>query len=277
MKNNCLHHHIDPDTGEMWIWCQGKCQRGYSLRSYCYHAGIELSEFLKGDFEFKEAPPNELQVMNWPARFIPMSDTRAQPGVDYLKSRGLTPECDLYYDIDRKGIVTPFYYENSFVGAQTRFISPVIHPDGEVQKMDTMPGTRLGLLIGQHNQSKFVTNIKSVGVCEGSFNAISLQQAFNYMYGGILNNPWKFVSLSGSGVTQHQKEILKEFKDQGLKVIAALDSDEAGFKGLKKLKDADCITHYAITEDTEKDWNDKLKELGHSDFARYFLSTIRKV
>lgn len=275
-KNNCLHHHKDSETDERWIWCQGKCQRGYSLRSYCWEAGIDFSDYLNGDFDVKEAPPNEVSVMSWPARFIPLSDTRATAGVDYIRSRGLTPEGDMYYDVDRNGIVFPYYFENNFCGAQTRFVVPRVHPDGEVQKMDTLPGTRLGLLFYGWNQSRFIGNVKSVIVTEGAFNAIALNQALNVAYGGINNNPWRAISCSGAGATQHHKETLKELKEQGLKIVIAPDTDDAGMKMLKKFKDASSATHYALTGHTE-DWNDMARDLGKQEFAKFFISAVRNI
>lgn len=275
-RNDCLHWHVGDDGG-YWVWCQGKCQRAYSIRQYCHQAGIDMPTFLKGgDFTFKEAPPNELTPMEFPKRFIPLSDPRSAPGVEYIKSRGLSPQGDMYYDIEREGIVFPYYFENHFCGAQTRFIVPKVHPDGEIQKIDTVPGTRLGLLFGLWNQTRFVTNIKAVVVCEGYINALSLQQAFNLKYGGVSNNPWKFLCTSGAGISAHHKETLKELKDQNIKVIAALDTDDAGMKGLKKLKEAGAISHYALTGRTE-DWNDLLKEMTPNDLAEFFLSTVRKI
>lgn len=277
-KNDCLYWHKNPDSDEIWVWCQGRCQRGYSLLEYCNQANIDLASFLKQDFDFIESKPNEVRAMAWPSSFIPLSDPRAQPGVDYLKGvRKLHLEGDMYYDMDRNGIVFPYYFGNHFCGAQIRLIIPKDLGDGEFQKMDTIPGTRLGLLFGLWNQSRFVTNIKVVGICEGYFNALSLQQAFNRKYGGIANNPWKFVCTSGSGISEHQKETIKELKEQGIKTIAAMDTDLAGLKGLKKLTESGAISHYAITGDTEKDWNDKLKELSHEELAMFFLKNIHKI
>jgi hypothetical protein len=275
-KNNCLHHHKDPETGERWIWCQGKCQRGYSLRYYCFEAGISLANYLRGDFDVKEAPPNEVAVMGWPTRFIPLSDTRAEVGVEYIRSRGLTPEGDMYYDIERNGIVFPYYFDNHFCGAQTRFVEPKVHPDGEIQKMDTLPGTRLGLLFYGWNQSRFVGNVKAVVVCEGAFNAISINQALNLAYGGISNNPWRAIACSGAGATKHHQEALKELKDQGIKIVIAPDTDEAGMKMLKKFKDGGAATHYALTNDT-RDWNDMRRDLQQDEFVKLFLHSVKKI
>lgn len=275
-KNNCLHWHQDTETGDVWVYCVGKCQRGYSIRSYCYHAGISLPEFLKGEFEFKEAMPNEVSVMGWPNRFIPMSDPRSEPGVKYVQDRGLSLEGDMYYDVERNGIVFPYYYDNHFCGAQTRFVVPKVHEDGEVQKMDTLPGTRLGLLFYGWNQSRFIGDVKGVVVTEGSFNAISINQALNLVYGGIANNPWRAIACSGAGATKHHKEALKELKDQGLKIVIAPDSDEAGGAMLRKFNEAGAATHYAFTGET-RDWNDILKVLGHKEFAKFFLSSIKIV
>jgi len=274
-KNNCLHWHMDPENGSYWVWCQGKCQRGYTIHDYCWQAGISLPEFLKGEFDIREAPSNELQVMGWPTRFIPLSDQRAAPGVNYIKGRGLTPEGDMYYDIERNGIVFPYYFENHFCGAQTRFVEPRVHPDGEVQKMDTLPGTRLGLLFYGWNQSRFVGDVKAVIVTEGSFNAISINQALNAARGGISNNPWRAISCSGAGATKHHQEALKELKEQGMKIIIAPDTDEAGMKMLKKFNEAEASTHYALTG-SPNDWNDFMRELGPAEFSKFFCSTIKK-
>jgi hypothetical protein len=46
---------------------------------------------------------------------------------------------------------------------------------------------------------------------------------------------------------------------------------------LKKFKDAGAITHYALTGTPDKDWNDHLKDMGNKEFAKYFLSRIKKV
>ena len=273
-KNACLHWHVDSETGDIWVYCVGVCQRGYSIRSYCHHAGISLPEFLKGDFDFKEAIPNEVSAMGWPTRFIPLSDPRASVGIKYIQNRGLTLEGDMYYDVERDGIVFPYYFDNQFCGAQTRFITPQVNPDGEVQKIDTLPGTRLGLLFYGWNQSRFVGNVKGVIVTEGAFDAISINQALNLVYGGIADNPWRAVACSGAGATKHHKETLKELKEQGIKIVIAPDTDAAGSLMLKKFKDADALTHYALTGG-ERDWNEMLKDLGHREFAKFFLSTIK--
>ena len=273
-RNDTLYFHQDPETKDIWLYCN-KCQRGYSLQHYCHLAGISLSEFLKGDFDFQESAPNEVRAMVWPKTFVPLSDPRAQPGVDYVKSRGLTLDGDIYYDLEQEGIVFPMYFSSHYVGGQVRFIKPRVQEDGDEWKITTVEGTRLGLLFGLWNQDKFITDVKAVVVCEGYFNALSLQQAFNLRYGGVANNPWKFVCLSGSGLTDHQAETLKELRDNGYKVIAAGDTDEAGYKLMNKLLNKQCITHFAFTDDETKDWNDFLREMGHKELAAYFLSRVR--
>jgi hypothetical protein len=273
--NQTLHWHTDPDTGKIWCWCNGRCQRGYSLRDYCYTSGIDLSEFLKGDFDFAETKPNEVNKLEWPAHFIPLSDPRAEKGREYIKSRGLELRGDMYYDMEKEAIVFPYYFGNVFVGAQTRLIEPWSTVEGEV-KMLTLPGTRLGLVFYNWNQSPFVTDVKGVIVTEGAFNALSIQQNLDKLYGSVLKNPWKVVATSGCGTTKHQLEKLKELKDAGIKIVCAFDSDEAGLKGLSKLSKADALTHYALTQDTEQDWNDVLIEK-NGDFAKHFLSSIKTV
>ena len=275
-NHNTLHWHSDADSGDIWVWCN-KCSRGYSIYQYCALAGLTLAEFLKNDFEFEEARSNEVQKMAWPKSFIPLYDPKAQKGVDYLKSRGVDPDEGMYYDTQREGIVFPLYFDDAFVGAQVRLITPWVDESGDTRKIDTIPGSRLGLLFYNFNQVPFRTNVKAVIVCEGAINSISLQQALNDMYGGILNNPFKAIACSGSGISQHQLEVLKDLKDQGFRIIAALDSDEAGQKGLKKLVAAEALTHYALTEDDETDWNNILQQNDKKHLAKYFLSKVKYV
>jgi len=275
-KNNTLYWHESEGDGGRWCYCN-KCDRAYDLKTYITLAGVSLTEFLQNDFEFEEARSNEVQKMNWPKSFIPLYDPRAQKGVEYIQSRGLDTDEGMYYDLQREGIVFPYYYDSTFCGAQVRMIEPWVDENGNERKIDTIPGTRLGLLAYNYNQAPFRTNIKAVIVCEGAFNAISLQQALNDMYGGILSNPFKAIALSGSGTSQHHVEMLKDLKDQGLRIIAAGDSDEAGLKMLAKLTAADAVTHYALTEDDEIDWNDVLAAEGKKGLAKFFLKAVKHV
>jgi hypothetical protein len=275
-SNDTVYWHSDEDTGAIWCWCTGRCQRGYSLREYCHVAGIDLNEFLQGDFDMTKATPNEVSRLDWQPQYVALSDPRASKGVEYVRARGLDPKGDMYYDIDREGIVFPYYFDSVYVGSQTRLIEPWTR-DGETVKMLTQPGTRLGLVFYNWNQLPFVTNIRGVIVCEGAFNAISLQQSLDALYGGVLKNPWKAVATSGCGTTEHQIEKLKELKDAGIKIVCAFDSDEPGLKGLSKLSRSGAVTHYAITGDTEIDWNDLLRREGHRDTATEFLRTVKPI
>lgn len=275
-KNDTLHWHIDKDTKAIWVWCQGQCQRGYSLFDYCSRAGISLKEFLQsGSFDFKESQPNEVRKMEWPAWFVPLTDERAQPGVEYLKYRGLSIHGDMYFDIDDKSIVFPMYFHGVFVGSQMRLLDPIKDEDGEIQKMDTLPGTRLGYLFYGWDQSPLPPRVKNIVITEGAFNAIAIQQSLNEIYGGIIHNPWQVIAASGSGASEHQRDIMKELADAGYKVIVAPDSDEAGLHMLKKYKNHNSITHYALTQFRNKDWNDMMKELGTKEFAKFFLSKVK--
>ena len=112
---------------------------------------------------------------------------------------------------------------------------------------------------------------------EGAFNAVSIQQALNDMYGGVLNNPWRCVAASGSGASSHQVDCLKELKDNGIKIVAAPDSDKAGIKMLQKLQKGDAITHYALTGQEDIDWNDAAKALGKKEFTKWFFSTVKSI
>lgn len=275
--NDTLHWHTDSESGDIWVWCNGKCQKGYSLRSYCYEADVDLNDFLKGDFNFQEATPNEVSRLEWPKHFVSLSDPRAIKGVEYIKNRGLEVKGDMYYDLEREAIVFPYYFSSVFVGAQTRLLQPWTNTDGEVTKVLTLPGTRLGLVFYNWNQDPFVTNIKGIVVCEGAFNALSIQQTLDKSFGGVLRNPFKVIATSGCGTTKHQLDKLKEFKDAGKKIIVAFDSDEAGLKGVKKFIDSGVATHHALTNDTAMDWNDVLKESGLQETAKLFMKSITSI
>lgn len=259
-----------------WCYCN-KCDRAYSLTQYCDIAGVDQKMILDSDFQFQEADKNEVTAMAWPHNFVPLSDPRAEKGVQYVKSRGLTPDGDMYYDLKEEGIVFPYYVENQFCGAQIRFIDARINEDGETWKITTLPGTRLGLLFYGWNQSKLMAQIKGVIVTEGAFNALSIQQALNQAYSGVSRNPWRVIACSGSGATELQRETLKELKESGLKVVIAPDTDEAGIKMFGKFSESGAASHYAFTNDTDKDWNDLLKEMGHQDFAKFVIKSIKPV
>ena len=275
--NNTLHWHSDTETNAIWVYCIGGCQRGYSLQSYCYTAGVNMTEFLKGDFDFQEAKPLEVSRLEWPATYTSLHDPRAAAGVEYLKSRGIEPKGDMYYDTEQEAIVFPYYMGNTFCGAQTRLLKPWTNAEGDITKILTMPGTRLGLVFYNWNQEAFVTNVKAVVACEGALNAISLQQSLNEMYGGILKNPFKVVATSGCGTTKHQIDKLKELKEAGKKIIIAFDSDEPGLKGLSKLVKNEAATHYCITEHSNIDWNNILEASGSKFLANYFIKNIKGI
>ena len=215
--------------------------------------------------------------MNWPSTFLPLSDPRSEEGVEYIRSRGLDIGDGMYFDTQRRGIVFPYYFENTFCGAQIRLINPWVDEDGCKQKIDTMPGTRLGLLFYGWNQGRFLTNIRGLIVTEGAFNAIAIQQALDHAYGGVVNNPWKAIASSGTGISVHKMEVLKEIKDQGIKVILAPDSDEAGLNMFKKCVNNKVISHYNFTSRDDMDWNDVFNEIGKDKFAKHFLGSIKGV
>src|SRR5688500_7197104 len=260
----------------IWCYCY-RCERRYSVYDYCTEANINLGQFLKLDFDFREAPPNEVRKMEWPKTFIPLYDKRAAKGVEYIKSRGIEPDGEMYYDLNRNGIVFPYFYDNVFCGAQVRFLETWVDDDGVERKIDTVPGTRLGLLFYNWNQQVFRTNIKGVIVTEGAFNAVAIQQALSSVYPNMLENPWRCVACSGSGASKHHTDTIKELKDGGVKIVLAPDSDKAGMKMLRKFVEADAITHYALTNESDIDWNDALKAMGKRDFAKWFLGGIKGV
>jgi len=274
-----LYWHKDPDNGSLWVYCKGKCQRGYSLYAYCAAAGVSVSDFLKNKIDFKEATPNEVTQQEWPKHFIPLSDPRAQEGVDYIrKQRGLEPAEGMYYDMERKGIVFPYFFGSVFVGAQTRFLEPFVDANGNDRKIDTMSGTRLGLLFYNWNQDVLMSNIKGVIAVEGAFDAQAIQQALNATYGSAITTPWRAIACSGSGATKHQLEQMNELVNKGYKVIVAPDSDEAGLDMLKKFKNAKACTHYAFTGKTGVDWNDVfMEENDPKEYLKWFFSKVNNV
>lgn len=273
-KNDCIYAHKDPDTGEIWLWCQGKCKRGYSLYEYCSLAGITLKDFLKSNLTFEEAKDMEVSAMAWPRSFVALSDKKAERGVAYLQSRGLVSPPEMYYDLERDGIVFPYYYDNTFVGAQIRFITPRKDEDGNDWKITTLPGTRLGYLFWSWSQQTLSTNVKYVIVAEGAINAASLQQSLNLRYGNLIKNPYRCISTSGASVSKYHTQKLRELIDSGTKVVAAFDNDDAGIKAFEKMATAGACTHYAFVRDEGKDWNDILK--AGDDPASHLAACLKK-
>lgn len=278
--NRTVYWHYDTEKGSKWCFCN-KCDRGYSVYQYCNLAGITLKQLLTESVNFDNVQErdNTIERMDWPEQFVSLLSPQAAEGLQYLQEqRGIQlKEADVYYDNIRNGIVFPYYYEKQFAGAQIRFITPRTRSDGKAWKIDTLTGSRLGLLFGLWDQTPFQPEVKAVGVCEGYINALSLQQSFNSMYGGLLKNPWRFVCISGSGGSEYQIGKLQQLKTSGMKVFGALDSDEAGIKGLAKLQKAGALTHYSLTQDDKKDWNDILKSDGEKKLSELFLANVNKI
>ena len=274
-SNRTLYWHQDSETGDIWCWCN-KCERGRGVWQYCNEAGISLVEFLKGDFDFKEAQPNEVTRIDWPQVFVPLADPRAKAGVEYLAKRGLTTVGEMYYDIHDKGIVFPYHFDSVFCGAQVRFLKNRINKDGDIWKITTLPGTRLGLVIYGYNQTNIMPHVKGFIVTEGALNALSIQQSLDKMYGGTYKSPFKVVACSGSGFSNHHAEVFNELIERGYKVVIASDSDAAGLRMMEKAVKNKSATHFALT-DTEADWNDELVRLGGQVFAKYFLDRVEKI
>lgn len=272
-SNRTVYWHIDESVipHKMWCYCNS-CNRGYSLEEYCRQAGVDKEDIINSEFMIEEAKPDEVNVLPWPTHFIPISDPRALKGLEYIKSRGLLIEGDMYYDLDDEGIVFPYYHGNHLCGAQIRFIKERVRENGDKWKITTMRGSRLRLLMYGWNCENIMAQTKGFIVTEGAFDCIALQQSLNLAYGGVSRNPWKCVAISGSGLSAFQAETLKDLKERGYKVIGAPDTDEAGLKLLSKMKEADCITHVMLTGDTEKDWNKMLQDLGHKGLAKWFVT-----
>ena len=272
-----IYWHQNPDSKEIWCFCNA-CDRAYSIYSYCNAAGISLKELLTAfkETDFSKTSPDEVRKMEWPEWFLSLSDPRSKPAVDYIRSRGLTLEGDMYYDSQYGGVAFPLYYDQHFCGAQTRLIRPWINESGEETRVLTLPGTRTGLLFYGWNQAKFVTDTKGLIITEGPIDALSIQQSLNLSYGSVLDNPWKVVATCGAGVSEYRMEAIKKLKEAGIKIVLCPDNDNAGLKMLSKFIEAEAITHCAFT-DSDLDWNDELKKEGREKFSQWFLQRVKHV
>ena len=183
---------------KVWIYCCA-CGRSYSSKEYCELGGITEKELFSNHIDFNETKNNEVNRLDWPTHFVSMLDRRATPGVEYLESRGLIVEGDIYYDTMKKGIVFPMYYDQYFCGAQIRLIHPREDSQGKITKMVSETGTRTSILMYNWNQFPFLTDVKAVVLTEGAINCLSLMQAMTEAYKDKILNPYKFISLSGSG------------------------------------------------------------------------------
>jgi hypothetical protein len=270
-KHNTIYYHVDRDNTP-WLFCN-RCDDSMDLSDYCALNGIEMptdEEIARVATGIQDS--NELRKIAWPSNFIPLWREEAADGVAYLKSRCIDPGDNLFYDVDKEGIVFPYYYDSTCVGAQIRFIKP--KQDGT--KITTVTGTRLGKLFYGWNQGDLPIYIKYVVVTEGAFNAIALQQTFNKHYGSSIKNPYKFIAASGSSIGKYRGEVLAELISEGIKVILAPDSDEAGVSMFEKAIQSNCLTHWTIAEGLG-DWNDILKNNGEEALKREFLKNLKKV
>jgi DNA primase len=245
------------------------------LHDYCEITGVsmptqdEIDKIANNILE----DSRDLQKMNWPVNFIPLWDKRSASGVEYINSRGLQPGNDMYYDIDRKGIVFPYYYDSTCVGAQIRFIDP----QPNKTKITTVPGTKLGKLFYSWNQSNLPSYTRYIIVTEGAFNSIAIQQVLNRHYKTALKNPYRAIAASGSSIGKHRAEILKELIEEDFKIILAADSDEAGIRMFEKAVDMRCITHVTETGKSSNDWNDLLINSDDDELLEKLLGNLRKI
>jgi hypothetical protein len=276
-SNWSLYWHKNATSNEIWCYCAGKCQRGYSLIEYCYLTGLKPEDLENSkDMVFDNQVTNEeIQDIEFPSGFIPLSDPRSKPGIEYLNKRGLKVAPNLYYDLNREGIAFPYYLKNRFAGAQIRYLVPRTSEAGDNIKIITLTGTKTTHLFYNWNQDPLHINQKYIVVTEGAFNALSLQQALNSYYESPFKNPFKCIAASGSGASETQRSILRDMIKSGIKVIVAPDSDEAGIKMAKKYMDSGSCTHYAFVNEGEKDWNDKLVELGDR-LAEFLISRTKQ-
>lgn len=271
-KHDTIYTHID-SQGVPWLYCC-KCSDSMDLEDYCAINGIDMptEEEIARVVTYIE-DSNELQKMAWPRSFVPLWDPRSVAGREYLSTRVIVPNDGMFYCTERKGIVFPYYYESTCVGAQIRLIDPT---PGR-SKMVSVTGTSVSKLFYGWNQGDLPQNVKYLVVTEGAFNAIALQQTLNSHYGSALKNPYKSIAASGSSIGKYRSEVLRELIVEGYKIILAPDSDEAGKKMLEKAIDEECLTHYTLTDDQGLDWNDVLKTNGPDALKSQFLGNLRKI
>jgi hypothetical protein len=271
-KHDTCYFHLDTH-GTPWMYCC-KCSDSMDLEDYCAINGIEMptEEEVARVVTYIEGS-KELQKMAWPRSFAPLWDSRSAAGREYLATRGIEPSDGMFYCTEREGIVFPYYYESTCVGAQIRLIEPT---PGR-SKMVSVTGTSVSKLFYGWNQGDLPQNVKYLVVTEGAFNAIALQQTFNHHYKSALHNPYKFVAASGSSIGKHRSEVLRELIAEGYKIILAPDSDEAGVKMLEKAIGEECVTHWTRTDDEGLDWNDVLKLRGPDALKSQLLGNLRKI
>ena len=274
-NHNTLYYHYDRYK-TAFKYCN-KCGGSRDLDEYCAEHGIDVptEEQINRIITSDSSNDKELEVMSWPKHFIPLWQDQAKPGIEYLKSRGIEPSDGMYFDVEQNGIVFPYYHGSSCVGAQVRFIEPQIK-DGKPWKITTVKGTKLTKLFYGWNQGDLPHYVKNLVVTEGAFNAIALQQTFNHHFKSATKNPYRFVAASGSSLGKYRKEILSELKAEGIRVILAADSDEAGLAMFQDACEAECITHWSTVSKDGVDWNDVLIEGGEKELLAEFLKNLKK-
>lgn len=214
-------HKFMVDAKTTMFWCFKCHTKGLLIKSSVSNAE-RIVPFLMDYFNLDEDSVNKSRDSVINSKLIEFKDvvplTKNSLGYEYLKSRQITDEQILYYNImnginDNLGRIvipnvlvskwTDFYQGRSYIGANNKYKNP--------EGVD-----KTNIVFNLHNQRK---KQKRIYIVEGLFSAIR---------GGK-----DCVSIYGSSISDVQLDLIKNYKFE--EIYCCLDGDSAGQLGNKHL------------------------------------------
>lgn len=225
---------LTSNTRQMLQWCGVEKEQieRWSFESLRHRDLLDLAKFVQKPFVVN------FETKKLPEGSIPLDEDNPEHKihVDYLASRGLTPDSHTYYvmpnETGRQRIIIPYYYNGEIVGNTSRFY------DGRAPKY--LSDQQKGYVFNLDNQSP---DWQVCILVEGQFDAISI--------GGC--------AYMGSNISDQQSQILSRLHR---KIIVVPDRDHAGMEVCDRALELGYRVSIPDWDSDIKDVNDAVKRYG---------------
>lgn len=131
----------------------------------------------------------------------------AHEGMDYLLARGIQPATWKAFGVgfgewrDCPAVIIPWYRAGKLTAIRYRFTMPVVAPDGEERRMVYEPASHVaGVLFGGQNVLLTMARNRTLVLCEGELNAISIYQAAHHAGVDVLSFGSETARLSPAAI-----------------------------------------------------------------------------
>ena len=128
-------------------------------------------------------------------------------GIDYLLGRGIQPATWEAFGIgfgewrDCPSVIIPWYRAGKLTAIRYRFTMPVRAPDGEERRMVYEPDSHVaGVLFGGQNVALLMARNRTLVLCEGELNAVSIYQAAHHAGVDVLSFGSETAKLSPAAI-----------------------------------------------------------------------------